>query len=217
MKHRGGLNVFAALEELSEQLLAWENSEVLCRYGELLRFRKISQYVEEDLLVCAYLAVRCRRYGKRHKDFGWDFAIGHNNTQLDRIMEKGISENHFHLFGSAPSFHLIWIYFMNDADYAVLAEWDKRVAEQRRMTREHYGSHYSEEPFERGVLKAAFIRVCLVYYLMGRDGRTEGVSLGRGGTDSQEEDVLFTDIETEKNCITVGLNVLFYLAAHAIF
>ena len=198
MKHRGGLNVFAALEELSEQLLAWENSEVLCRYGELLRFRKISQYVEEDLLVCAYLAVRCRRYGKRHKDFGWDFAIGHNNTQLDRIMEKGISENHFHLFGSAPSFHLIWFYFMNDADYAVLAEWGKRVAEQRRMTREHYGSHYSEEPFERGVLKAAFIRVCLVYYLMGRDGRTEGVSLGRGGTDSQEEVVLFTDIEAEE-------------------
>lgn len=169
MEHRGGLNVFAALEELSEQLLVLEDDEILCQYSNLLRFREISRYVEEDLLVCAFLAMRCRRYGREQKKFDWDFVIGHNNTQLDRIMEKGISENHFHLYGSAPSFHLIWIYFMNHVDYAALSRLEGTVEKQRRMTREHYSRHYAEDSLAVGVLKAILIRVCLVYYLIEKD------------------------------------------------
>lgn len=165
MANRSGLNVFAALEELSEQLLVLEHDKVLCQYCRLLRLREISQYIEEDLLVCAFLAVRYKRYAEEWKDFGWDFVIGHNNVQLDRIMERGICENHFHLFGSAPSFHLIWIYFMNHADWTTLSEFGRSVEERRRMTREHYGTHYSEESFAAGILRARLMRACLVYYL----------------------------------------------------
>lgn len=188
MEDRGGLNVFAALEEFAEQILVMGDKEVLCQYGDLLRLREISQYIEEDLLVCAFLAIRNRRFGKEQVDFGWDFVIGHNNTQLNRIMERGISENHFHLFGSAPSFHLIWIYFMNDVDYAALSGLSNTVEGRRRMTRVHYGRHYSEEPFDVEVLKATLIRLCLIEYLMEKRG------LSCHGT----EEEIFTDSEIEE-------------------
>ena len=29
-------------------------------------------------------------------------------------MERGLSDNHYHLFGSSPTFKLIWIKLMND-------------------------------------------------------------------------------------------------------
>lgn len=169
LENRSGLNVFAALEELSEQLLVLEHDKVLCQYRKLLRLREVSQYIEEDLLICAFLAMRYRRYAKEWQDFGWDLVIGHNNVQLDRIMERGICENHFHLYGSAPSFHLIWLYFMNYADVAALYEFEKTVEKQRRMTRGHYGMHYSEESLVAGILKARLIRVRLIYDLYCRD------------------------------------------------
>ena len=109
LRNRSGLNVFAALEELAEQVLIMEENEVLCKYSELLRFRNVTNYIEEDLLVCAFLVVRGRRYLEpgKHSNFGWDTIIRHNNVQLRGILQEGISENHFHLYGSAPVFHLV--------------------------------------------------------------------------------------------------------------
>lgn len=166
---RSGLNVFAALEELADQLLVKENNEVKCGYGNLLRFREVTGYVEEDLLVCAYLAVRRRRLGEECSKFNWNMAIGHNNVQMRRILERGISENHFHLYGSAPPFHLIWLYFMNHVCDPVLAEFAEAVEEKQRVTRIHYSIWYSEDTFLRRILKAAMIRCHLMKCLSDRD------------------------------------------------
>lgn len=172
MENRSGTNVFAALEELSEQLLTMEENEVLCIYGQLLRLRDVTTYVEEDLLVCAYLAVHDKRYKTRHSDFGWDVTIGHNNVQLMRIMQRGISENHFHLFGSAPSFHMIWIYLMNHIDLQALRELGSKIAGQQRVTKEHYSVNYLEDAIDERILKAMLIRVHLVCFLTGREEKT---------------------------------------------
>lgn len=170
MRNRSGLNVFAALEELAEQLLTMENNEVVCVYGNLLRLREVTREVEEDLLVCAYLAVHYRRTGRRHRNFGWNMTIGHNNVQLRRIMEKGISENHFHLFGSAPSFHLMWILFMNHVGDNGLYRFAKEVEDKQRVTREHYSLKYGEDPFVTRILKAALIRAHITLcFLMGEE------------------------------------------------
>lgn len=166
MENRSGLNVFAALEELAEQLLTMENNEVQCIYGNLLRFRQITNYIEEDLLVCAYLVMHYKKYGRIHTDFGWNTAIGHNNLQLRRIMEKGISENHFHLYGSAPLFHLLWIHFMNHVEDGMLSKLAERIEARQRVTREHYSVQYSEDPFETMILKAALIRAQIMLYLL---------------------------------------------------
>ncbi len=166
MKDRSGLNVFAALEELAEKLLITENNETLCIYGNLLRFRAVTDFVEEDLLVCAYHAMRFRRRRDKHHDFAWNITIGHNNTQLRRILERGISENHFHLYGSAPYYHLMWTYFMNHVSSGWLSDFSKEVEKTQRTTREHYNIQYSEDSFVVRILKAALIRVCIVYKLL---------------------------------------------------
>jgi len=165
--NRSGLNVFAALETLSGQILIVEESKVLCRYSEILRFREISKYVEEDLLICAYLVFRKGKYGEReqHTHFGWDTVIGHNNAQLKGILREGISENHFHLYGSAPIFQLIWIYYMNNLMSIDGITYLRRIGENPRYSRNHYYTDYKEEGYERTVLKAALIRIVLFSYL----------------------------------------------------
>lgn len=171
MDNRSGLNVFAALEELAEQLLILEEDEVLCIYGNLLRLREITQYVEEDLLVCAYLAVCYKRFGKKHTDFSWNATIGHNNIQLNRIMGRGISENHFHLYGSAPAFQLMWVHFMNHADDRNIFTFSREVDQRQRVTRKHYNKNYREDSMAADILKAALMRACMVRYLLWKDGR----------------------------------------------
>lgn len=173
MDSRSGLNVFAALEELAEQLLILEEDEVLSIYGNLLRLRGITQYVEEDLIVCAYLAACFMRFGKIHTDFGWNTAIGHNNIQLNRIMGRGISENHFHLYGSAPAYQLMWVHFMNHADDRNIFTFSGEVDRRQRVTRNHYNKKYDEDSMAAGILKAALMRVCMVRYLLLKSDRNE--------------------------------------------
>ncbi len=166
MHGRSALNVFAAVEELAEQLLILENDEVRCKYRNLLRFREVSRYVEEDLFVCAYFAMHHVKYGKIHTDFSWNTTIEHNNLQLRRIMEKGISENHFHLYGSAPFFHMLWIHFMNHVDCSAMPDFAAGIQSAQRTSREHYNVQYTEDSFEVNVLKAALIRAHIILYLL---------------------------------------------------
>ncbi len=166
MDKRQTLNVFAALEELAEQLLTLDGHEVRCHYDDLLRFRDIAQYIDEDLLVCAYLAMYNKKYNKIiYPDFRWDTVIGHNNVQLRHIMARGISDNHFHLFGSAPHFHLLWIYAMNHVGSEIIRNLACEINRRQRNTREHYSVEYTEDRFEIKILKAALIRLCIVCYL----------------------------------------------------
>lgn len=177
MEHRSGLNVFAALEELSEQLLTMEKNHPLCVYKNLLRFREVTQCVEEDLLVCAYLAMRYKRYREECVDFAWNTAIRHNNDQLYAIMKRKISENHFHLYGSAPIYHLIWIDMMNHvAQGKNILNLNSKLEKSQRVARQHYRIGYHEDTFMIRILKAALIRVCIVRYCIGCELETTKLS-----------------------------------------
>lgn len=168
---RSGLNVFAALEELAAQILVMEEDEVVCKYPELLRFREVTNNIEEDLLVCAYLVARARRCGEaeKHHFFGWDTVIRHNNVQLRGILREGISENHFHLYGSAPAFQLTWLELMNCLPDREVSQKLREMGKRPRTSRNHYYVDYREESYERAVLKAALIRIFLFARLLDRD------------------------------------------------
>ena len=43
----------------------------------------------------------------------WSYVTPHNNAQLNAIMRRGISEHHYHMWGSTPYFQLSWINLMN--------------------------------------------------------------------------------------------------------
>lgn len=225
MENRSGLNVFAALEELAEQLLTMAEGKVKCCYSKLLRYRNVTKYLDEDLLVCAYLAMRYKRFREEHENFNWNTAIGHNNVQLNRILQRGMSENHFHLYGSAPYFQLLWIYLMNHPGDGILHSFSKTVEDRQRSSREHYRVDYAEDRFAVRILKASLIRIAITYYLLGwtdktKDGESgckdfEGEFFdGRGIRLSRIEDVL-SDREDIEICYYQIQEMIDYVREYA--
>lgn len=165
-KGRTGLNVFAALEELAANLFVLEDNEAKCRYENLLRFRNVEEYVDQDLLIAAFLIQQDGdRRLLRQKFMTSSVNVSHSNLQLHRIMEEGIAENHFHLYGSAPIFHLIWIQMMNDIDNEDYEKLFEEVDNTPRTVRIHYKNDYSENKCREKVLLAALIRLYLIKLL----------------------------------------------------
>lgn len=163
---RSGLNVFAALEELTADLFVLEENEAKCCYEHLLRLRNIEEYVDLDLLIAAFLIQQSgNRSLLKQKFMVSNVTVSHNNLQLHRIMEQGIAENHFHLYGSAPMFHLLWIQMMNEIDSESYTKLFQNIDNRPRTVRIHYKHDYSENESRKKVMKAALIRFYLVKML----------------------------------------------------
>lgn len=130
------LNVFDTLVAFNFSVLIEENGVPLCQYVHLLRWREMITALEEDLFVTSFLALCDIQRGVTRKNFFWKPVIGHNNFALNRLMQEGLAENHFHLKGSAPAFHLSWINMMNDPDSQrfakILRDYDEHML-QREM------------------------------------------------------------------------------------
>lgn len=168
------LNVFRALKELVKEYLLVRENQPVCRYDRLLVWRELIRSIGEDLAVCAFLAYRTETYGYVWNDFEWGTVIGHDNMQLNRIMQRGISDNHFHLFGSAPTFKLIWIRLMNQLVNGKYAQGLREIDAKKRNTRNKYSAVYQEQSLEQMHFQAALIRVILFYYINGmKSGRSQ--------------------------------------------
>lgn len=109
----GYLDPLECLFYYAQKMLCIEENQVVCRYRQLLNWRNLTHSISEDLPVAAYLAATKRPGELKRNDLNWKLVLGHDNFQLQRIMERGLAENHFHLYGSAPVFHLSWLSLMN--------------------------------------------------------------------------------------------------------
>lgn len=162
------LNVFDALFYCAFQFLCIKNNEVLCHYDRLMEWRQVTLELGENLFVTAYLAAKVMPDEAMKHGFMWKRVIGHDNMQLNVMMGRGYSENHFHLNGSAPIFHISWVSLMNNLNTSrlvtVLGTYDK----DRRSTNTAYKSGYHEMPFYTRALQAALIRLFLYSQLSGR-------------------------------------------------
>ena len=167
MGHRSDqINVFDALFVLGDAMLIEEDGIPKCRYEHLLRWRETTLFLDEDLLVTSFLAYRDHDYGERKRSFFWKPVIGHNNWALNRMMEKGVAENHFHLKGSAPLFHLSWINMMNHVCipefYKALEKYDKRRLNYDRISR----VSAPEQSLKTMYMQAVLIRLYLFTEIM---------------------------------------------------
>ena len=70
--------------------------------------------------------------------------------QLNKVMERGLSDNHYHLFGSSPTFKLIWIKLMNDFE-------DEEYVNALMKMDKHYMS--AEKRYSGVEEKKSFIRI----------------------------------------------------------
>lgn len=82
----------------------------------------------------AFRAKRDLNQGRYCKDFTWPVVIGHNNTQLRNVTRRGMAENHFHLWGSAPYFHISWIWIMNHVEECERSDAFKWVGDNARVS-----------------------------------------------------------------------------------
>lgn len=107
-------SVFNLLINYNENLLDDCGNNVRCKYKELLKWRSVTLKLDPDMFICSFLAYKDLLIGIDRANFSWDTIIKSNNIRLHNMLSKGMSENHFHLTGSAPIFKLNWISLMNN-------------------------------------------------------------------------------------------------------
>lgn len=156
-----GFSVFEALFYYVNRMLIIQNNEIMCKYNQLLHWRKLTFALSEELMVSAYWAANKEPADMEEIGFAWRTVIRHNNFQLNQIMQRGISENHFHLYGSAPIFHISWLSMMNHITESRILLHLKKYDLERRYVNVRYNANYEEEPLAIQCYQAAFIRVLL--------------------------------------------------------
>ena len=156
-----GLNVFDTLTAFTSNVLIEENGEPLCQYQHLLRWRDMITSLDEDLFVTSFLAMQDSIRIKKRRDFFWKPVIGHNNYALNRLVARGVAENHFHLNGSAPMFHLSWLSLMNQIDNQDFARILDGYDSNRLHKNVNYDVHYAPNGLVTMWKQAVLIRLML--------------------------------------------------------
>jgi adenosine deaminase len=107
--------MFRTLLHVVDRYLVESDGKAIVRYEKLLPWRMLTTQIGQDLPICGYLAWKDELMGRERLDFTWPLHLPCDHSALRAILQKGIAENHYHLWGSVPSFHLIWLRLMGDA------------------------------------------------------------------------------------------------------
>ena len=160
------VNVFDALLLFVDNVLVEENGNPLCCYEHLLRWREMTVELDEDLFVTAFFAQKDLLNSKKDRRFFWPPVIGHNNKSLNRLMEQGVAENHFHLKGSAPLFHLSWCSMMMNVCNKDFKDVFDSYDDNRLHMNVMYRMKYADTSLYISYIQAALIRLYLFAQLM---------------------------------------------------
>ena len=106
-------NVFFVLYNFAKEVLYEKEEKPICEFEHLLRWRDLSYKIGEDIFTTAFFAYKDLSSKRERHYFSWLPIIPTNNCHLQEILEKGISDIHFHLFGSSLNFDISWLSLMN--------------------------------------------------------------------------------------------------------
>ncbi len=151
------VHVFDLLLVTLEDLLLMNHKQIECSYEHLMSWRLLCKVIGEEVPVSAKYAVRDYEQGlsrDHRKYYDWPLVVPHSNKAIDRLLEKGISDHHYHLWGSTPYFQVSWINLMN---HPANVDFQQKL---RRMIKDFYGS----EPGDILLVRTAWIR----WYLWSR-------------------------------------------------
>lgn len=162
---QGSFSVFEAIFRFVDAMLVKQNNEVLCRYEYLLRWRSTTISIGEELFVTAFLAKLDMEEGTMRNSFVWKPVISHNNNQLKEITRRGLAENHFHLWGSAPYFQLAWICMMNEVTSEQYCRWSDDIDDDARIYYYQLDKSYSKSSIQNYYRMAAVIRLLLFSHI----------------------------------------------------
>lgn len=104
---------FYSVLNFASQVLKQENGIPVCRIEKVFTWRDAFLLLGQDLFVCAYLASEDLRNRRERRDFTWPAVIRTDLPELNEILQRGVAENHQHLYGSSQTFALSWCNLMN--------------------------------------------------------------------------------------------------------
>jgi len=104
---------FYLLSHFTNQVLIDEGKEPFVVYEHLLKWRDVTFEIGEDVFSTSYLAY-CDVISNRERHYlSWRPILFSNNKRLKKIVDKGVAENHSHLYASSLNFDVSWIALMN--------------------------------------------------------------------------------------------------------
>lgn len=154
MKEKGqNPSVFQVLVVFGRNVLRVKDNLPICQYEHYLRWHEMTAVVGEDILTCSFLAIDDRKTRTERKSFAWNIVLESDNTHLETLFKRGLSELHCHLKGSSVNFDLNWLAIMNEPRY---------------QKRELYmkASRQCSSLYEHAIM-AAFIRMYLYLQIEG--------------------------------------------------
>lgn len=165
LNKEGEESIIHLLGDFTNSVLTEEKGNPKVVFEYLLRWRELSHTLGEDLFTCSYLAEKDLKLRGNRTYFSWRPVIDSNNVRLKQLLSKGMTENHFHLKGSAPHAQLSWIALMNNVQ--------NRLSQFRTLLKKGHLQEGVERDDKQNhklyflVLKAAVIRLKLFSLLMG--------------------------------------------------
>lgn len=163
-----GINAFAVLFFCVKEILAFYENHVVCQYRYLLDWNALTRDIGEDLPVVALIIMEGEEYINARGNFYWPPVIRHNNGQLNRILDKGLADNHFHLRCAAPYFEVSWINLMNNPGRVDTLQFFTQIESNYRDKDKRAELHVTKRSLRNLVLCAALIRL----YLLSRIANT---------------------------------------------
>ena len=114
----GTPSVFHLLVGMGRRVLRWQpGAAPICEFSEIFPWRNAYQDLGQDIITTAYLAYEdlCKG-GFVRSEFSWSPVLKTNNDRLNRILAKGLAENHCHLGGTSQNFPVTWACLMNHVE-----------------------------------------------------------------------------------------------------
>lgn len=157
---------FLLVRHMAEKLLDFRgdisNKEPVLRFRNLFRWKDVTMYVGEDFFTTVLFAAKdAEELNEKTRLFVWPDTIAHDDADINRVLDRGVSDTHAHYYASADVFHLNWMNITNCLNVEInkskgFAENDcfQDVALSTVGTTVIY-------PYHRVCIAAAWLRLCL--------------------------------------------------------
>ncbi len=170
--HAGkGFDVFSVLFSYVPEVLDGCRNEIVCKYHKLLEWNELAKAIGEDLLVLSMRVLLDIRQGIECGNFAWPPVIGHNNSNLNRILDKGFADNHFHLRGSSSHFEISWLNLMNRPARPEIKKYFEKIEKNQRDKVKKAEIGVMKQPYWIINMQAALIRLYLCNRLRDLENR----------------------------------------------
>ena len=148
-------NVFDYLVRFGEKTVTMQNSIPVAKFEHILEWREVTHKIDQTNVIAAYLASLSIANGHKQSYFGWPTVISTDNRLLQSILNKGLSENHYHLHGSTQIFPITWVGMMNHPEQI---EVKSKAIRENLMPAYSYGNKDNRAGWKELLLEAAKIR-----------------------------------------------------------